>query len=92
MKARICFRGDDVRDAFGQYAEFQEIKVVPTTILGLNMNLAYGMKRGNKSTQSDIIKAYIQSDLKALVDAYVELPPEFTPPEFKHIYRPCTRL
>ncbi|CAL1160923.1 unnamed protein product [Cladocopium goreaui] len=37
LKARICFRGDEVRDAFGQYAEFQELKVIPTTISGLNL-------------------------------------------------------
>ena len=72
LKARICFRGDEVRDAYGKYAEFQEIKVIPTTISGLNLNLAYGVKRGHKSTQSDIVKAYIQSDLRALVDTYVE--------------------
>jgi len=92
LKARIYFRGDEVRDAFGQHAEFQELKVIPTTISGLNLNLAYGIKRGHSSSQSDIIKAYIQSDLKTLVETYVELPPELVPQHLKGIYRPCTRL
>ena len=33
--------------------------------------------------QSDIIKAYIQSDLKALDETYAELPPELAPPHLK---------
>jgi len=30
LKARIVFRGDNVRTAEGEYAQFQEIKVIPT--------------------------------------------------------------
>ena len=50
------------------------------------------MKRGHKSTQSDITKAYIQSDLKALVDdTYVELHTELVQSHLKHNHRPCAR-
>ena len=51
LKARICFRGDEIRDALGQYAKFQELKVIPMTISRLSLNLAYGMKRGQSSSK-----------------------------------------
>ena len=92
LKARIVFRGDNVRTAEGDYAQFQEIKVIPTTIAGININLAFGMKRGHSTTQSDVVKAYIQSDLNTLVPTYVELPWELTPEHLRHLHRPCTRL
>ena len=92
LKARVVFRGDNVRTAEGDYAQFQEIKVIPTTIAGININLAFGMKRGHSTTQSDVVKAYIQSDLNTLVPTYVELPWELTPEHLRHLHRPCTRL
>ena len=67
LKARIMFRGDGVRTAEGDYAQCQEIKVIPTTRAGININLAFAMKRGHSTTQSDAVKAYIQSDLSILV-------------------------
>ncbi|CAE7661277.1 unnamed protein product [Symbiodinium sp. CCMP2592] len=42
LKARIVFRGDNVRDECGEYAIFQEIRVTPTAISGVNLNLMYG--------------------------------------------------
>ena len=36
LKARIVFRGDNVRTAEGEYAQFQEIKVIPTNYNGWN--------------------------------------------------------
>ena len=92
VENRHCFRGGQVRDALGQYAELQEIKVIPTTISGLNISFVYGLRAGCKSTQRDIRKAYVQSDLKTRVPTYVEIPPEMIPPEPKGIHRPCTRL
>lgn len=87
----LLSRWHEVRDAFSKRAGCQEIKVILTTFSGLNWDLAYGMKRGHKSTQSDITKAYIQSDLKALVDTYVELHTELVQSHLKHNHRPCAR-
>eukprot|EP00435_Cladocopium_sp_Y103_P049186 s601_g14.t1 len=76
LKARIVFLGNNVKDEFGLASEFQEIKIIPTTIAGLNINLAFGLRKGNKTSQSDVIKAYIQSDLQTVHDTYIELPDE----------------
>ena len=62
---------------------FQEIKIIPTTIAGLNISLASGLKRGQKPSQSDVIKAYIQSDLQTENDTYIELPEELVPDHLK---------
>ena len=39
QKQRIVFLGNNVRDEFGLASEFLEIKIIPTTIAGFNINL-----------------------------------------------------
>ena len=92
LKARIVFRGDDIRDEANNLAILQELKVNPTGIVGINFNLAYGAMVGHCRYQSDVIKAYTQSDLNTKVPTWVELPWELTPPQFRGIERPCVRL
>ena len=92
LKARIVFRGDNVRDECGDYAIFQEIRVTPTSISGVNLNLLYGALSSHKTTQSDVVKAYVQSWLDTQHPTYVELPAELVPKEFAHLRRPCVRL
>ena len=91
-KARIVFRGDDIRDEANNLAILQELKVNPTGIVGISFSLAYGALKGHCSSQSDVVKAYTQSDLNTKVPTWVELPWELTPPEFRGIERPCVRL
>ena len=92
LKARIVFRGDDIRDEANNLAILQELKVNPTGIVGISFSLAYGALKGHCSSQSDVVKAYTQSDLNTKVPTWVELPWELTPPEFRGIERPCVRL
>ena len=92
LKARIVFRGDDIRDESNNLAILQELKVSPTSITGINLNLAYGAAKNHKTTQSDVVKAYTQSELNTKVHTWVELPVELTPKEFQHIEKPCVRL
>ena len=92
LKARIVFRGDDIRDEANNLAILQELKVNPTGISGINFNLAYGAMKGHQTSQSDVVKAYTQSDLNTRVPTWVELARELTPPQFRHLDRPCVRL
>ena len=70
----------------------QEAKVNPTGLAGINLNLVYGASHGDKTTQSDVTRAYTQSLLKTKVPTWVELPRELTPKEHSHLERPCVRL
>ena len=81
-----------MKDALGQHAIFQDIKVTPTGITGVNVNLLYGSLVGNETTQSDVIKAYVQSELRSQFPTFVELPVELIAPQYKHVHRPCVRL
>ena len=92
LKARIVFRGDDIRNADNTLAVLQEAKVNPTGLAGINLNLVYGALHGHKTTQSDVTRAYTQSLLKTKVPTWVELPRELTPKEYSHLERPCVRL
>ena len=92
LKARIVFRGDDIRDQDNNLAVLQEAKVNPTGIAGINANLAFGALRGHSTSQSDVVRAYIQSYLNTKVPTWVQLPPELVPDKFKHIKDPCVRL
>ena len=42
LKARIVFRGDDIRDGDGNLAVLLESKVNPAGISAINANLAFG--------------------------------------------------
>ena len=92
LKARIVFRGDDIRDQDNNIAVLQEAKVNPSGLAGINANLAYGCMKGNCATQSDVVRAYTQSNLNTQVPTWVELPIELVPKEFRGIKRPCVRL
>lgn len=80
LKARIVFRGYAVRDEICDFAIFQDIKVTPTAISGVNCNLLYGGLRNHVTFLSDVIKAYVKSDLNTEYPTYAELPKELTPP------------
>ena len=47
-------------------------------------------KREQKSTQSDVVKAYTQSLLNTVVETWVLLPNELVPKEYSHIKHPCS--
>ena len=61
LKARIVFRGDDIRDQENNLAILQEAKVNPTGLAGINANLVYGCFPKSFYSQSDVVRAYIQS-------------------------------
>ena len=63
LKGRIVFRGDIVKDQDGAAAVFQDLSASPTSIAGINNNLAYGQVPGHKTTTADAVKAYVQSML-----------------------------
>ena len=89
LKARIVFRGDDIRDQDNNIAVLQEAKVNPSGLAGINANLAYGCMKGNCTSQSDVARAYTQSFLNTQVPTWVELPSELVPEKFRGIKRPC---
>ena len=92
LKARVVFRGDDIRTEDNTLAVLQESKVNPTGLVGLNANLMLGCCPGNHSSQSDVVRAYTQSYLKTTVETWVELSSELTPPKYSKLKRPCVKL
>ena len=79
VKGRITFRGDTVKDEDGKVAVFQEMSAHPTSIQTANSNLAYGCLPGNKTTQADAVRAYVQSLLKSKYKTWVRIPKELWP-------------
>ena len=78
-KGRIVFRGDVVKDEYGAAAVFQELSASPTTVQSANPNLAYGCLLGNKTTQADAVRAYIQALLDTVHETWVLVPTELWP-------------
>jgi len=78
-KGRVVFRGDITRDQYGAAAVFQELAASPTSIQDANSNLAYGRLPGNKTTQADAIRAYVQSELRSKNVTWVAVPRELWP-------------
>ena len=83
LKGRIVFRGDIVKDQEGASAVFQVLAANPTSIAGINNNLAYGMIPGHKTTTADAVKAYVQSLLDSKCATWVQLPPELWPESWR---------
>ena len=95
-KGRFCYRTPTCKDEGGAIAIFQEMASRPTTIVALNLAIAYGLFHGHKTTVADAIKAYVQSYLvpnpKDPVLTFLELPRHLCPDKYKHLDRPCFRL
>ena len=92
LTARIVFRGDQIRDGEGNLAVLLDSKVCPAGMSAINGNLAFGAIKGNKTTRSDVVRAYLQSFLDTKVPTSVELPVELVLEHLRHIVRPCVRL
>ena len=93
LKARIVFRGDNIRDECGMSAVFDELYFSsPSSLEGLNITTAFGLLDSHGVSVSDAIKAYVQSELKSPTHTYVMLPPELVPDDKKHVKDPCARL
>ena len=78
LKARIVFRGDNIRDACGMSAVFDELySSSPSSLEGLNTTIiiAFGLLDSHGVSVSDAIKAYVQSELKSPTHTYGMLPP-----------------
>ena len=74
-------------------AVFQTLSASPTSVHSSNINLFYGALVNNKITQSDALRAYVQSFLKTKHPTYVEWPRALWPAQWKRKYdRPCCLL
>ena len=91
-KGRFCYRAPTARDEGGAIAIFQEMASRPTTIVSLNVAIAYGCFDGHSTTMADAIKAYVQSYLNSPVPTYIEIPKHLCPSKWKHMKRPCCLL
>ena len=86
LKGRIVFRGDIVKDQEGAAAVFQDLAANPTSVAGINNNIAYGMIPGHKTSTADAVKAYVQSLLDSKCATWVQLPPELWPESWRGQY------
>ena len=67
--------GDKVKTANGQWAVFQEIETVPSTLAVCQILLAaFSLMKNAKLLQSDCVRAYVQHPMKG-TKTYIRLPP-----------------
>ena len=93
LKARIVFRGDDIRDQSGMSAVFEELFASsPSSLEGLNTAVAFGLIGSHCVTTSDAVRAYTQALLKTRHKTYVLLPPELVPESKRDVVQPCAPL
>ena len=93
LKARIVFRGDNIRDECGMSAVFYELYTLalrhPWKVSKLP---SFGSLDSHGVSVSDAIKAYDQSELKSPTRTYFMLPPELLPADKKLIKDPSAGL
>jgi hypothetical protein len=91
-KGRFCFRAPTARDEGGAIAVFQEMSSRPTTVVAVNVSVAYGCLHGYKVSVADAVKAYVQSDLKSKNPTYIEIPKHLCPKEWLGMHKPVCKL
>ena len=75
-----------MKDQEGAAAVFQDLAASPTSIAGINNNLAYGRIPGHSTSTADAVKAYVQSLLASKCATWVQLPHELWPSSWKGKY------
>ena len=91
-KARVVFRGDQVKNEEGLQAVFQEQSSSACLISGIKTLDIVARLPGNDGQERDGQQAYIQAQLGG-APTYVHLPPDQWPKEWRHSFRrPVVRL
>ena len=86
-KGRIVVSGDKVKTATGQWAVFQEIGTVPSTMAACRILLvAFSLMKNAKLLQSDCVRAYVQAPMKG-TKTYIRLPKAWWPKHWAARFR-----
>ena len=86
-KGRIVLAGNNIKTASGQWAMFQDIGAVPSTMSACRALLAaYAVTENGKLYQSDCIRAYIQALMKG-TETFIRLPRAWWPAGWEMKYR-----
>ena len=87
------FGGNRVKTATGQWAMFQDMGAVPSTMAACRAILAaYTVTKGAELYQSDCVKAYVQAPMTGTA-TYIRLPKAWWPPHWVGRFRdPLCRL
>ena len=88
LKARIVFRGDDIRDQSGMSAVFEELFASsPSSLEGLNTAVAFGLLESHGVTTSDAVQPNTAPMFSFLLSLF--LPARNTSSNLAHLF---TRL
>ena len=79
LKGRVDYRSDSAKNEEGAAAVYQNLSASPTSIQGMNANIAYGRIPGHKTTSADAVKAYVQATLGSKHPTWVQIPKELRP-------------
>ena len=91
-KGRLCYRAPTARDESGALAIYQEMSSRPTTVVAMNVSIAWGAVKGHKTSVADAVKAYVQADLNSVNPTYIEIPSYLCGSRWRNIKRPVSRL
>ena len=84
-KGRFVFEGSDVRDEFGQPAEFADMSSSPATLEAFKLVDSFGLFPGHSVETSDAEQAYVQSELRG-TKTWLRLPKDRWPAEWSGKY------
>jgi hypothetical protein len=94
-KGRVVLSGDAIKTATGDWAVFNDVGSVPSTMSAARIAIACAsLVKGASIRQSDCIRAYIQADMVAPNGAltFVELPRAWWRPSWANMRRPVFLL
>ena len=86
-KGRIVVAGNKIKTVTGQWATFQEVGSIPSTMASCRCLLTlYATSRGYHLLQSDCIRAYVQAPMKG-PKTFIRLPKAWWPAEWVGKFR-----
>ena len=86
-KARVVLSGDQIKTSSGEWAAFNDLGAVPSSMTAARVAMAlYALSPKATIVQSDCIRAYVQADMTG-PPTYIRLPKAFWPASWHGKYR-----
>ena len=92
FKGRSVYQGNQVRDAYGLQAVFEDLGSSPAAMESGKLLDGYGLLEGHDCQIADAIQAYVQTTLKCKAEAWVRLPKNRQPKGWANISDPVVPL
>ena len=85
FKGRVAYQGNNVKDAFGDAAFFQDLSSCPATMEAAKCADCFSLFPGNTGQQADATQAYTRAEFHG-IETWIRIPDHQWPPHWHGTY------